>query len=133
MLTCIPQSKKTSIYSKYLQECVFNFVKDYQTKDVKVQAIVNQIKSLYGQIDAIRGRAQLIASAGSGSMFGGGFGMENETGTSFLSDIKNFFGSMALPRGAGAGGINNQTTQILQQKDQDDIRRLFVSESPKSK
>lgn len=29
------------------RECVFNFIKDYSTKDLKVQQLVHNIKSLY--------------------------------------------------------------------------------------
>lgn len=52
-------------------------------------------------------------------MFGGAFGGksdsttpggEDEFGKSFLSDIKNFFGSMAYKGGVGVGAISGQTT-----------------------
>ena len=39
-----------------------------------MNTIVNNIKSFYGQIDAIKARAQLALSQGGGSMFGGVFG-----------------------------------------------------------
>jgi hypothetical protein len=41
---------------------VYNYIKDYRTKDVKVNTVVNNLKSFYGQIDAIKARATLAAS-----------------------------------------------------------------------
>ena len=62
---------------------------------------MDKIKSYYGQIDAIKGKAQLIAQAstqGGGSMFTGQTG-EDEMRKSFLSDIKTFIGSIAYKGG----------------------------------
>ena len=39
------------------RECIWNFMKDYKPKDVKVLALTREIKSYYGQIDAVRARA----------------------------------------------------------------------------
>jgi hypothetical protein len=41
---------------------VFGFLSEYKTKDVRVNAIVSNIKSFYGQIDAVKARASLAAS-----------------------------------------------------------------------
>jgi len=56
------------------RECSFNFIKEYKTKDIKVNALISTVKGYYGQIDAVKARAQLAASQGTGSMFAGAFG-----------------------------------------------------------
>jgi hypothetical protein len=74
-----------------------------------VSPILRQIKQLYGQIEATRGKAQYLASnaPSSGSMFAGL--TADEMGKSFLSDIKNFFGSISYK---GAIGNSQMQAQI---------------------
>ncbi len=40
------------------RECIHNFLKDYNTKDPTMQGFLNQLLQCYGQIDAIKARAQ---------------------------------------------------------------------------
>lgn len=91
------------------------YLKDYHTKDTRVSSIVQKIKNAYGQIEGIRGKAQYLSNPTpvTGSMFAGlgsggsGSGAGDEMGKSFLSDIKNFFGSISYKGAIG----NSQMTQ----------------------
>ncbi len=50
-------------------------------------------------------------------------GPEDEMKKSLISDIRNYFTKSY--RGIGVGSISNQSTQMLAQKDQEDIRRIY--------
>lgn len=77
------------------------YLKDYNTKDTRVSTIVNKVKNAYGKIDGFGGKGQFLnsGSQSSGSMFAGLTG--DEMGKSFLSDIKNFFGSISYKGAIG--------------------------------
>ncbi len=55
-----------------------------------------------------------------------GGNQDDEMKKSLISDIRNYFTkSYRGGMGGVAGGISNQNTQILAQKDQEDIRRIY--------
>lgn len=121
------------------RECVYRYLKNYDTKDPAVRTRVDTIKGYFAQIETIKQKAVLIQTGGSGSMFGGMSGSnsmmggmsEEEGKKSMISDIRNLFtksfrgGAGLIPGMSGSNQQMDQTTKILQQKDQEDIRRIF--------
>lgn len=111
------------------RECVFKALRNYETKDPKVRVVVEKVKSLFGEIENIKQRAVFIqqSQTASGSMFGGAFGLggtaEDEMKKSYISDIRNFFTKSM--KGGMVGGVGAANQQVLAQKDQEDIRRVF--------
>ena len=78
-------------------------------------------------------------------MFGGavaslaqgiGAGFEDENKKSLISDIRNYFAKNVRQGGMtasiGPGQIGASTNLMLQQKDQEDIRRIYVNRLPKN-
>lgn len=51
--------------------------------------------------------------------------IDQEESTSFLSDIKNFIGSISYKGGIGAGGISNQNNEALKNQYQQGIRNIY--------
>ena len=94
-------------------------IKNYKTKNIGVQKFADAIKSSYGQIDAIRARAEMASNPGAYGALGA-----FEDGTkSMISDIKSFFGSISMPKGQGM--ISQNSMQMMQKKDQEDIRAVL--------
>lgn len=93
---------------------------------------MEKIKSLFAEIENIKQKAVFIqAATGQGSMSSQNmFGMnavgsqEDEMKKSLISDIRNYFTKSYRGIG-GVGSISNQSTQMLAQKDQEDIRRIY--------
>jgi hypothetical protein len=132
------------------RECIYKKLKSYHTKDPRVDRTVRKICGLFSKIETIKAKAAFVNSelnAGSGSsmsMMGKlGLGGNSSQGqqssnmshyddtnkNSLMSDIKSYITKSIRPGfgGPGSGGPNALNQQILQERDQKEIRDTLVS------
>lgn len=126
------------------RECIWKKLKDYQSKDSRTDKTVQKIKGLFGKIENIKAKAAFVhseMSSGSSMMFSGGGGtgtglfkmgsggpqnlFDDGNKNSLISDIKNYFTKSVRPGMTPSTGPGNQTSQILQQRDQEEIRNTL--------
>lgn len=118
------------------RECIWKKLKDYQSKDSRTDKTVQKIKSLFGKIENIKAKAAFVHSelGSSGSSGTGIFKtasgvaqnlFDDGNKNSLISDIKNYFTKSIRPGMTTSTGPGNQTSQILQQRDQEEIRNTL--------
>lgn len=162
-ITINPQQEcdicSTSIFKKefyvfpclhaFHRDCIARQLRNYSTKDPRVDRLVQKIVGLFAKIDTIKAKAAFMSSElgnqgnkpdSSGSMMMGRFGLggsssqnqqaaqgyDDSNKNSLISDIKSYFTKSIKPGFGGPGSTSNATQQILQEKDQLEIRQTLV-------
>jgi len=130
------------------RECIYKQLKNYQTKDPRVDRLVQKICGLFAKIETIKAKAAFVNSelgtTSTGSSVMGKFGLggnssqqsssnmshfDDTNKNSLISDIKSYITKSIKPGfgGPGSGGASAQSQQILHEKDQMEIRQTLVS------
>ena len=132
--------------------CIYKKLKSYHTKDPRVERTVRKICGLFSKIDTIKAKAAFVNTehnAGSGSSMsmmgklglGGNSSQEQKSSkissshyddtnkNSLMSDFKSYITkSFSLSfDGPGSGGPIALNQQILQERDQKEVREALVS------
>jgi len=115
------------------RDCIYRQLKNYQSKDPKVEKNVAKLIGLFNKIETIKAKAAFVhtelyqGGSSAGSMLNRLTGQapqqafDDTNKNSLISDIKNYF-----TKSVRAGMMPAaQTSQILQQRDQEEIRNTL--------